>query len=159
LFIFKQFYNKNSFSYKTVSLNPLTDKNDLIWSCAKHDWGKNPIDPSSSFCTSNVDFPIRLNKRTWSPRITENIFVPFVVDNNEEFLYSCQTRYERDFFDCLSRFIDDDDDVKDEEYDEENDSRWESNARSESSSIAAKLSSPKTWFVFGNGENAFDDVS
>ena len=112
--------------YKTVSLNPLTDKKEFIWSCAKHDWGKNPIDPSSSFCTSNVDFPIRFNKRTWSPRITEKIFVPFVADNNEEFLYSCQTRYvpfrwDRGF---LSRFIEDDDDVKDDEYDEENDGRW-----------------------------------
>jgi len=96
------------FYYKTVSLSPLTDKNDLIWSCARHDWGRNPMDPSSSFWTSKVDLPMRRNNLTWSPRITANVFVPFVAD---EFWYSCQTRYVR--FRCL--WIGEDNDETDDE--------------------------------------------
>lgn len=97
-------------NYKTVSLKPLRDKKEFIWWCAKHDCGRNPIDPSSCFCTNNVDFPIRFNKRTWSPRLTENIFVPFVVDNNDEFLYSCQTRSVRFRWGCSLLTEEDDDD-------------------------------------------------
>ncbi len=134
-------HNKNDIisNYKTVSLKPLRDKNEFIWWCAKHVSGKNPMEPSSSFCTSNVDLPIRFNKRTWSPRRTENVFVPLVCDNNDEFWYSFQTRNIcfRWFFSLL---IEDDDD---EEYEDD-----DNDVRSESSSIAAKLSSPKTFEIF-----------
>ncbi len=138
--IYLKYYITNKLiisNYKTVSLKPLRDKNEFIWWCAKHVCGKNPIDPSSSFCTSNVDLPIRFNKCTWSPRLTENVFIPFVFDNNDEFSYSCQTR-NNCFRGYFSLFIEDDDD---DEYNDDD----VNDVRSESSSIAAKLSSPKTF--------------
>lgn len=140
-FDLNQIWEKHTHThYKTVSLKPLRDKNELIGWCIKHVWGRKPMDPSSSFWTSKVDFPMRFNTRTWSPRRTENVFVPLVWDNIDLFSYSFQTR-KTCFEDELSWWIDDDDD--DEYVDDEND------VRRESRSIAARFNSPKTFECVG----------
>lgn len=160
--------NDATFDQRTVSLSPLSERNELIWCDAKQIWGRNPTEPSSHFWTSSVDFPIRLKSKTWSPRCTEKTFFCSSRNTSLGLLCSCTTT--KISFGLLGSSIDqrlwsseeNDEDERDEQLsDAENRSK-------QSSSIAAKFKSSNRefsngfWQIFGSNwkKNDFlDEVS